>query len=53
MVRSQNSRLALCAKVLGRQEGVDFDETYANTAGKTTIRVFLALVCALGMKVKQ
>ena len=34
-------------------EGVDFDETYANTAGKTTVRIFLAMACVGGMKIRQ
>jgi hypothetical protein len=34
-------------------EGVDFDEVYANTAGRTTIRVFFAFVCALDLHCHQ
>lgn len=37
----------------GQKEGVDYGDTYANTAGKTTVRLFLALVCCLGLRVKQ
>ena len=37
----------------GQQEGVDFSDTYASTAGKTTIRMFLALVCVLGLHMHQ
>ena len=43
----------LVCQGFGQKEGVDFDETFANTAGKTTVRVFLALICCLGLKVKQ
>ena len=43
----------LVCQGFGQKEGVDFEETFANTAGKTTIRVFFALVCSLGLKVKQ
>jgi hypothetical protein len=43
----------LVCQGFGQKEGVDFDETYANTAGKTTVRVFLALICVFGLKVKQ
>jgi hypothetical protein len=43
----------LVCQGFGQKEGVDYDNTFANTAGKTTVRVFLALVCLLGLKVKQ
>jgi hypothetical protein len=37
----------------GQKEGVDFDETFAPTAGKSTIRAFLALAAAQGMHLHQ
>jgi len=43
----------LVCQGFGQKEGVDYDETYAATAGKTTIRLVLALVCVLNWKVKQ
>lgn len=43
----------LVCQGFGQKEGVDFDETFASTAGRATVRLFLALVCVLGLKVKQ
>ena len=43
----------LVCQGFGQIEGVDFDDTYANTAGKATVRLFLALICCLGLRVKQ
>ena len=43
----------LVVQGFGQKEGVDYDETFASTAGKLTIRCFLALVTVLGMQVKQ
>jgi hypothetical protein len=37
----------------GQKEGVDFGETFASTAGRTTIRIFLAMVCVLGLHLHQ
>ena len=34
-------------------EGVDYGETFASTAGRTTIRIFLAMVCVLGLHLHQ
>ena len=36
-----------------QEEGIDFDEVYANTAGRATIRVFFALVAALDLHCHQ
>jgi hypothetical protein len=35
------------------QQGKDYDETFASTAGRTTIRMFLALCCAQGLYIHQ
>jgi len=53
MVPSLASRLGLLPKVSSELEGVDFDETFANTAGKTTVRVFFAIITVLGLHVRQ
>ena len=41
------------AQGFGQKEGVDYDETFAGTAGKLTIRTFLSLVAVLGLKTRQ
>ena len=43
----------LVVQGFGQIEGLDFEETFANTAGKMTVRGFLAIVTVLGMRVKQ
>jgi Reverse transcriptase (RNA-dependent DNA polymerase) len=43
----------LVAQGCGQEEGIDYEETFAPTAGKSTIRVFLALVAATGMHLHQ
>jgi hypothetical protein len=43
----------LVCQGFGQKEGVDFDETFASTAGRSTVRLFLALICVLGLRVKQ
>jgi len=43
----------LVCQGFGQKEGVDYEETFANTAGKTTIRLLLALICCLELKTKQ
>lgn len=41
------------AQGCGQKEGVDFEETFAATAGRSTIRLFFGIVCALGLKCRQ
>jgi hypothetical protein len=36
-----------------QQKGIDFDETFANTAGKATIRLFMALCAVNGLQMAQ
>jgi len=36
-----------------QKEGVDYGETFASTAGRTTIRIFLAMVCVMGLHLHQ
>jgi hypothetical protein len=43
----------LVAQGFGQKEGVDYDETFASTAGRATVRLFLAMVCAQGMHLHQ
>ena len=35
----------LTVRGFAQKEGIDFEETYANTASKTTVRAFFAMVC--------
>jgi hypothetical protein len=37
----------------GQKEGIDFEETFASTAGRSTIRMFLAMCCVLGLLIDQ
>ena len=37
----------------GQKEGVDYDETYVNTAGYGTLRMFLSMVCQLDLHLHQ
>jgi hypothetical protein len=43
----------LVAQGFGQKEGVDYDETFASTAGRTTVRAFLAMVACKGYKTRQ
>jgi histone deacetylase 1/2 len=35
----------LVVQGFGQKEGVDYDDTFASTAGKTTVRIFFAMIC--------
>ena len=37
----------------GQKQGIDFEKTFANTAGGSTIRLFLAMCCVLGLHIHQ
>jgi hypothetical protein len=43
----------LVVQGFGQIEGIDFDDTFATTAGRTTVRLFLAMVCAMSMHCHQ
>ena len=43
----------LVVQGFGQKEGIDFDETFVPTAGKPTVRIFLALVCAQNLHLHQ
>jgi hypothetical protein len=36
-----------------QKSGVDFEDTFASTAGRSTIRMFLAMCCVLGLHIDQ
>ena len=43
----------LVVQGFGQKQDIDYDDTFASTAGKCTIRMFLALVCQLGLHCTQ
>jgi hypothetical protein len=42
----------LTIRGFAQKEGVDYEETYANTAAKTSVRAFFAMVCYEGLETK-
>ena len=40
----------LTVRGFAQKQGVDYEETYANTASKTTVRAFFAMVCQQGLQ---